>query len=118
MNYVLPIIGAYLVINGIVVGSQAPTIMQQIAGLLYAGFGLLVIGIGALIGTVKIGFARLEKRLTPAPGAATMASPPASEKSLGERLSAVPTLTPEQKESYWNRIESIRPWKAGSNGRT
>ncbi len=104
MNYVLPIIGAYLVINGIMVDSQASTIMQQTAGILYAGFGLLTIGIGALIGTVKIGFARLEKRLTPAPVAATVSAPAPEPEQ--------PSPSPKESESYWNRVGLMRPWTA------
>jgi hypothetical protein len=73
MNYVLPIVGAYLVLKGIVIGGQAATIEQQILSTLEVGFGLLAIGLGALIGVVKIGFARLEKRLPPPPKTATLA---------------------------------------------
>jgi hypothetical protein len=67
MNYVLPIVGAYLVINGIAIDVQAATVWQQILAELGIGFGLLTIGLGALIGVTKIGFARLEKRLLSAP---------------------------------------------------
>src|SRR5271170_379692 len=64
MNYVLPIIGAYLVLNGIVVGSHGVTAEDQVYAELGIGFGLVAIGLGALIGTVKAGFSRLEKRLS------------------------------------------------------
>jgi len=63
MNYVLPIVGAYLVINGIAIASQATTVFQQIGADLQFGFGLLAIGLGALIGVVKTGFGRIEKGL-------------------------------------------------------
>ena len=33
MNYLLFIVGAYLVINGLVIGSQAPTALQQIGAI-------------------------------------------------------------------------------------
>lgn len=104
MNYVLPIVGAYLVLNGKVIGSQAATIEQQILSALGVGFGLLAIELGALIGVVKIGFARLEKRLPsapeekelrPAPKTATSSEQPPlqSEKSsLLDRLAASPAF--------------------------
>jgi hypothetical protein len=102
MNYVLPIVGAYLVLNGIVIGGQAATIEQQILSALGVGFGLLAIGLGALIGVVKTGFARLEKRLSSAPeekqpapktAASSEQLPPSSEKtSLLDRLAASRTF--------------------------
>jgi hypothetical protein len=65
--YALPLVGAYLIINGIDIDRQATTVYGQILARLGIGFGLLAIGLGALIGVVKTGFARLEKRLSPAP---------------------------------------------------
>ena len=78
MNYLLFIVGAYLVINGLVIGSQAPTALQQIGAILHAGFGVLAIGLGALIGIVKTGLARLEKRLSSAPKARASSEQPPS----------------------------------------
>jgi hypothetical protein len=81
-----------------VIGGQAATVEQQILSALGVGFGLLAIGLGALIGVVKIGFARLEKRLSleeqqlrPVPKTATPSDQlaPLSEKtSLLDRLGA------------------------------
>jgi hypothetical protein len=101
MNYVLPIVGAYLVINGIMIGGQATTAMQQIVEYLSFGFGLLAIGLGALIGAVKTGFARLEKRLPPAPEK----QPPAPEV-------AAPSPPPSEETSLSDRLGSMRPWTA------
>jgi len=103
MNYVLPIIGAYLIFNGMVLGSQATTAMQQIGGELDVGFGLLAIGIGALIGAVKIGFARLEKRLASAPAAAVPAAPAPEQ---------LPTPPAPATESMLDRLQLMRPWTA------
>ena len=108
MNYVLPIIGIIFVAVGLNDTQQATTIMHQILGELAVGFGVLIIGIGALIGVIKNGFARLEKRLTPAPVPTVSATAPDKE-----RLSAAPTLPPEQpslppkgpKEFFWIGLE-------------
>jgi hypothetical protein len=105
MNYVLPIIGAYLVINGIVIGGQAATIEQQILSALGVGFGLLVIGLGALIGVVKIGFARLEKRLSSAPEEKQL--PPAPKTATSSEQ--LPPLS--EKTSLLDRLAASRPFK-------
>jgi hypothetical protein len=103
MNYVLPIVGAYLVLNGIVIGGQATTIEQQILSALGVGFGLLAIGLGALIGVVKTGFARLEKRLSSAP----------EEKQPAPKTVASSELPPSsEKTSLLDRLGSMRPWTA------
>ena len=137
MNYLLPIVGAYLVLNGILIGGQAATIEQQILSALGVGFGLLAIGLGALIGVVKIGFARLEKRLSsapeekqlpPAPKTATSSEqpPPLSEKrSLLDRLAASRAfkthLGPDQDVAKMTPTEIgeaqrlARGWKPKSN---
>ncbi len=105
MNYVLPIVGAYLVINGIMIGSQATTAMQQIVEYLSFGFGVLAIGLGALIGVVKTGFARLEKRLSSA----------LEEKQLSpapETAASSERLPPPSETPMLDRLGSMRPWKA------
>jgi hypothetical protein len=106
MNYVLPIVGAYLVINGIVISGQASTVMQQIVAELEIGFGVLAIGLGALIGVVKIGFARLEKRLSTALEEKQL--PPAPKTAApSEQLAP-----PPEKISLVDRLGSMRPRKA------
>ena len=80
--------------------------MQQIVAELEFGFGLLAIGLGALIGVVKIGFARLEKRLSSAREEKQL--PPALETAvLSEQLPP-----PSETTSLLDRLGSMRPWKA------
>jgi hypothetical protein len=98
MNYVLPIVGAFLVLNGIVTAANATAVMQQIVGELEFGFGVLAIGLGALIGVVKIGFARLEKQLSSAPKAAAPETAASSEQS------------PPSSAPMLDRLKSMRPW--------
>ena len=105
MNYVLPIVGAYLVLNGIMIGGQATTIVQQIVEYLGVGFGLLAIGLGALIGVVKTGFARLEKRLSSALEEKQLSPPPETATSSEQ-------LPPPSETPMLDRLGSMRPWKA------
>ena len=94
--YALPLVGAYLIINGIDIDRQATTVYGQILAQLGIGFGLLAIGLGALIGVVKTGFARLEKRLSPAPETAASSEqlpPPSDKPSLLDRLGSMKPRT-------------------------
>jgi hypothetical protein len=106
MNYVLPIVGAYLVINGIMIGVQATTATEQIVEYVSFGFGVLAIGLGALIGVVKTGFARLEKRLSSALEEKKQLSPEPETAASSEQLPP-PSETP-----MLDRLGSMRPWKA------
>lgn len=60
MSYVLWLIGLCFVVIGLVANNPA------FENDLFLLFGVLIIGIGELIGIIKRGFARLERRL-PAP---------------------------------------------------
>jgi hypothetical protein len=99
--YALPLVGAYLIINGIDIDRQATTVYGQILAQLGIGFGLLAIGLGALIGVVKTGFARLEKRLSPAP---ETLSPAAETAASSEQLPP-----PSDKPSLLDRLGSMKP---------
>ena len=89
MKYVLFIVGVLLIISGVATGTQATTVSQQLLAESGFGFGVLAIGLAALIDAVQFGFARLEKRLSsaskeklfsPEPMTVAPSEPPLSEK--------------------------------------
>jgi hypothetical protein len=80
MSYALYIIGLVFVGIGLISVVDAANIHDNIEVILAqvaVGFGVLSIGLGALIGVVKQGFARLEKQLSPATKATDFSQQPA-----------------------------------------
>jgi hypothetical protein len=80
MNYALYIIGLVFVGIGLVSVVDAANIhdnIELIFAQLAVGFGVLSIGLGAVIGVAKQGFARLEKQLSSATKTTDLSEQPA-----------------------------------------
>jgi hypothetical protein len=104
MNYVLPIVGVLLIIYGMQIDHNATQLEEQVLSALEVGFGLLAIGLGALIGVAKKGFARLEKRLSTAPERER--APPMAETAT----SLIHRAPPPEKRSWSDKLDD---WFAG-----
>jgi hypothetical protein len=83
MNYVLYILGLVFVGIGLISVVDAANIRDNIEVIfaqLAVGFGVLSIGLGALIGVAKHGFARLEKQLSSGTQTTDLSEQPASSQ--------------------------------------